>query len=329
MAFGTYLKKKMEPQRIITIEWDMMDKSRFFSLSMLNSFTLRGVLYPFTVIKTRLQIQKRNAIYTGTLDAFLKILRYEGFTGLYKGFWINTIQIISGFGYITTYEKVRHLLSKYAGINDGRIKGFIAGGCGSLVGQTIITPFDVISQHMMVLGQTTNQGKFDCQHSNPLNIKYENGSRKKLALRITKELYRLEGVKGFYRGYFASLCAYVPSSGLWWMFYPLYSETLASVLPLWTSHMLIHCISGSLSGLTVTIITNPLDVIRARIQVQRMNSFSTALYNLWEEEKLGIFKKGLSARLVQSTISSFFIVLGYETLKRWSLHDHYKDKIRW
>lgn len=50
---------------IKTIEWDMMDKTKFFPLSMLSSFTVRCALYPLTLIKTRLQIQKHNDLYTG------------------------------------------------------------------------------------------------------------------------------------------------------------------------------------------------------------------------------------------------------------------------
>ncbi|XP_054722718.1 solute carrier family 25 member 44-like [Uloborus diversus] len=318
----------MDPPRIFTIEWDMMDKSRFFSLSMVNSFALRGLLYPFTVIKTRLQIQRQNALYTGTFDAFLKILKYEGACGLYRGFWINSIQMVSGIGYIITYEKVRHMLTLYADIRDGRLKGLIGGGCGSLVGQTIITPFDVVSQHMMVLGQLRDKSVANPTAMNPLNIQL-GSSRRGLAMAIVREVYKKDGLKGFYRGYYASLCTYVPSSALWWMFYPVYSDALASVLPLWTSHMFIHCIGGQMSGITVAVITNPLDVIRARIQVHRMNSFSSALNKIWFEEGILFLSKGLSARIIQTFFSSFFVVLGYETLKRWSVYDQYKDQIRW
>ena len=42
-----------------------------------------------------------------------------------------------------------------------------------------------------------------------------------------------------------------------------------------------------------------------------------------------MFYKGLSARLVQSSMFSFFIILGYETIKRISLLDEYKDNVRW
>lgn len=48
-----------------TIEWDMMDKTKFLPLSMLSSFCVRCSLYPLSLIKTRLQIQKHGEVYKG------------------------------------------------------------------------------------------------------------------------------------------------------------------------------------------------------------------------------------------------------------------------
>lgn len=87
---------------------------------------------------------------SGTLDAFRKIYRAEGVTGMYRGFWVSSIQIISGVFYISTYEGIRHVLAQHH--VDSRLRALIGGGCASVVGQTIIVPFDVISQHLMVLG---------------------------------------------------------------------------------------------------------------------------------------------------------------------------------
>lgn len=47
------------------IEWHMMDKSKFFPLSMLSHFCVRASLYPLTLIKTRLQLQKHDQMYKG------------------------------------------------------------------------------------------------------------------------------------------------------------------------------------------------------------------------------------------------------------------------
>ena len=115
---------------------------------MLSSFSVRCALFPLTVIKTQLQVQFKNDVYNGMIDCACKIYKTEGMKGLYRGFWISSFQIVSGVFYISTYEGVRHLL-RQRGYGTST-KAIVAGGCASLVGQTIIVPFDVISQHMMV-----------------------------------------------------------------------------------------------------------------------------------------------------------------------------------
>lgn len=167
-----------DPGYVRTIEWEMMDKSKFFPLSMLSSFSVRCSLYPLTLIKTRLQVQKHDSMYTGELyylssfevfrllfftflftnnslilgliDAGCKIYKKEGFSGLYRGFWVSSVQIVSGVAYIATYESSRHFLKQHD--VSPTVRALISGAVASLVGQTIIVPFDVISQHLMFLG---------------------------------------------------------------------------------------------------------------------------------------------------------------------------------
>lgn len=61
-----------------------------------------------------------------------------------------TYCIFAGVFYISTYEGVRHLLS-HKNI-DSKVRALVAGGLASVVGQTIIVPFDVVSQHLMIMG---------------------------------------------------------------------------------------------------------------------------------------------------------------------------------
>lgn len=204
---------------IRTIEWHMMNKTKFFPLSMLSSFSVRCCLFPLTVIKTQLQVQHKSDVYKGMIDCAMKIYRSEGVPGLYRGFWISSVQIVSGVFYISTYEGVRHILNDVGAGH--RVKALVGGGCASLVGQTIIVPFDVISQHAMVLGMSAHAGsKVDI---NPLGIKHWPGrSRLHISMDIGREIMRRDGLRGFYRGYTASLMAYVPNSAMWWAFYHLY-----------------------------------------------------------------------------------------------------------
>jgi solute carrier family 25, member 44 len=215
------------PPFLKTIEWDMMNKQKFFPLSMLSQFSVRCALFPLTVIKTQLQIQCRNDVYKGMIDAGLKIYKLEGMKGLYRGFWISSVQIFSGVFYISTYEAVRHIVGQHGGSQ--RTKALIGGGVASLVGQTIIVPFDVISQHAMVLGMGM-QGKGEV---NPLGIKFNpKVGQGRISFDIAQEILRRDGLVGFYRGYTASLMAYVPNSAMWWAFYHLYQGLKDRILML-------------------------------------------------------------------------------------------------
>lgn len=106
-------------------------------------------------------------------------------------------------------------------------------------------------------------------------------------------------------------------------------DELIRLFPEWVSHLFIQALAGTLGGFTTTIITNPLDIVRARLQVQRLDSMFNTFKVLWVEERLQMFTKGLSARLVQSACFSFSIILGYETIKRFSIIEEYKGYIRW
>lgn len=124
-------------------------------------------------------------------------------------------------------------------------------------------------------------------------MKEGKGSRLQITLDIGRQIYRRDGFAGFYRGYGASLMAYVPNSAMWWAFYHLYqgtdyinaylffsylrnvSDELYRILPEWVSHLFIQSVAGTLGGFTTTIITNPLDIIRARLQV---NNKTTRVY---------------------------------------------------
>ena len=57
---------------------------------------------------------------------------------------------------VSTYEGVRHALEQN-NVTNTKVKAFVGGCCASIVGQTIIVPFDVISQHIMLIGLVEKQ----------------------------------------------------------------------------------------------------------------------------------------------------------------------------
>ncbi|XP_075989865.1 solute carrier family 25 member 44 [Anticarsia gemmatalis] len=328
-AMAATMVETPPPQLITTIEWGMMDKSKFFPLYTLSSFTVRCALYPLTLVKTQIQVQRRKEAYKGVTDAITKIYAHEGVSGLYRGFWLSSFQIISGIFYISTYEGVRHELGKYD--VSPKMKSFIGGGCASIVGQTIIVPFDVLSQHLMVLGLVRGRTGARYSQMNPLGLDLDKRmSKAALAREVAVRVYQLHGPLGYYRGYAASLAAYVPNSALWWALYTAYQDELLKITPAWVSHLFIQCVAGTLGGFTTTFLTNPLDIVRARLQVEGVGTMRQVFRSLWAEEGLaGLYMKGLSARLLQSACFSFSIILGYESIKRVALSAEYRPHVRW
>lgn len=207
---------------ITVVELHMMDKRLYFPLTAVSGITIRSILYPFTLVKTRLQLQRQRSVYSSLFDAFKKIVASEGPRGLYRGFWISNLMIFSQMSYIGTYESVRTYLAQQTPLTNQRIRSIIAGGCASVVGQTMMVPIDVVAQHLQLLGLGAQQSKKGRVSQNIVIPSVVGKSRFYAASAIVGALYRQEGVRGFYKGYAASLMTYAPGSAMWWLFYDIY-----------------------------------------------------------------------------------------------------------
>ncbi|XP_007546869.1 solute carrier family 25 member 44a [Poecilia formosa] len=308
------------------IEWEDLDKRKFYSLGVFMTLTTRVTVYPASLIRTRLQVQKGKAVYLGTFDAFCKILRMEGVRGLYRGFMINTFTLVSGQAYITTYELVRKYVSHYSPSNT--VKSVVAGGAASLVAQTITVPIDVVSQHLMMQGQGEHHSRFKVKPKMMLTT-----SKRKPTFgqsrEITVQIFAADGFRGFYRGYVASLLTYIPNSALWWPFYHFYAEKLSLMAPSGCPHLILQAVAGPMAAATASTITNPMDVVRARVQVEGRTSVIETFKQLLAEEGIWVMTKGLSARIISSMPTSVLIVVGYETLKRLSLRAELIETRHW
>lgn len=314
-----------EKRNVQIIEWEDLDKKKFYSFGVFMTMTIRTGVYPATLIRTRLQVQKGKSLYTGTFDAFFKILRSEGVRGLYRGFLVNTLTLISGQGYITTYELVRKYVSTYTSNNT--VKSLMAGGSASLVAQSITVPIDVVSQHLMMQGQGGDMGRFkvNAKGVRPAEHKMTFGQTRHVIIQI----FTTDGFRGFYRGYVASLLTYIPNSAVWWPFYHFYAEQLSNLAPTNCPHLLLQAMAGPMAATTASTITNPMDVVRARVQVEGRSSVIETFKQLIAEEGMWGMTKGLSARIISSTPTAIVLAVGYETLKKMSLRPELVDSRHW
>lgn len=248
-----------------------MDKKKFYLIGPGLFMFVRSLIYPFNLIKTRLFMQEQRTLYSGTADAFSKVVRGEGFRGLYKGFLFSSLGMISGQLYLTTYEVVRSSLSGYS----SEMRGLIAGAAATLVGQSVTVPIDIVTQIMMMQGQVVNPGA----SSKPRNyyvlvknvdyiIPHKETIKLRGAVSIISEIFRKEGFRGLYRGYHISLLTYAPNSALWWAFYAGFYRRCMELQLLPNAPIpLVQATCGVCSGLLAATLTNPLDVFRTRYQV--------------------------------------------------------------
>jgi solute carrier family 25, member 44 len=328
------------------IEYHMLNKRLFFPLAAMGSLCVHTVVYPFQVVRTRLQLQQGRTVYTGLFNAYQSIYHCEGVRGLYSGFIVKSTQHIAGMSYILTYENVRYRLSDLGPVvSNNSVRSFLAGTCASSVAQVFMVPFDVVSQHLMVLntGRDPNT-RLDLPSRRSAHVQCPTSRLTPLRLSdkdmrsawsktraIISHLYREHGfVRGFYHGFFMSLLTFGPSNGLWWMFYTQYCDLLSQAFgtcDVTLPRMLIQQMAAPLAGCTNSIITNPLDVVRVRMQVEQTN-FIPTIKRLWKEERFAMLHKGLLARIAQSTIYSTCVILFYEQVKLFTLKPEYVTVFR-
>lgn len=288
------------------IEWKDLDLKKFYILSPVTALATRLILYPNLVVKTRLQVQFKNSLYSGTFDAYQKILRTEGARGLYKGFLPYSFSVVAQQCYISSYEYLR---SRLAGTVSHEIsRNFLAGAFSSLISQVIVVPVDIVSQRMMMQSQLKKLSKAEYAGMTS----------------VLQTIFHTQGMVGFFKGYGASVCTAAPSSAIWWATYGMLRRVQLKgqyVTDSLTWTLLQQAGSGAGAGVVAAVTTNPLDVIRAQLQVFGVKG-QTMLFTvkkLHREEGYRGFMKGVTARILHSIQASILLIVAYETVKTYSL----------
>ncbi|CAG8572188.1 2183_t:CDS:2 [Paraglomus brasilianum] len=162
------------------------------------------VVVPAELVKIRLQDKANAGKYTGTADAFVKIVKQEGpfalFNGLEATIWRHATWNGGYFGVIYTIRKrlpkaEASILRIVQCTKKGTLfNNFVAGAIGGTVGTIINTPFDVV--------KTRIQGD-----SGP-NRKYN------WTLPALKTVFREEGFGALYKGFVPKVLRLGPGGGI-------------------------------------------------------------------------------------------------------------------
>ncbi|OMJ69700.1 hypothetical protein SteCoe_32510 [Stentor coeruleus] len=154
---------------------------------------------------------------------------------------------------------------------------FISGLLAGLNNAIICAPLDTAKTRLQI------QGLYNKSYS---------GTTQTLSM-----IYKTEGIRGLYQGSSITILAYPLSWSLYFIIY----EYLKSVTNDYTSSSLYsNILSASGAGLVSTVVTNPLWLIRVRLQAQRekTNSGWEIGKNLIQKEGFLSLYRGFSASLL-------------------------------
>ncbi|KFM13364.1 Solute carrier family 25 member 39, partial [Aptenodytes forsteri] len=163
--------------------------------------------------------------FTGTLDAFVKITRYEGVRSLWSGLPPTLVMAVPATViYFTTYDQLRDYLHARTG-SQGHHIPLLAGALARLGAVTVISPLELIRTKMQ---------------SRQL-------SYRELGVCIQSAVAQ-DGWLSLWRGWGPTVLRDVPFSALYWFNYELVREWLCGQTRLNEATFMISFASGAISG---------------------------------------------------------------------------------
>jgi len=308
------------------VRWGELNVIKFSVLLTIAHTIENVVYYPFWVLKTRQQIErkkKERAFDVGqTFRQLREIQKIEGIKrGLYHGFVFSSIASIPSEGlYLVSYNffKERFNHSGNQVFLGETWAPFAAGLMADISVNLIAVPSDVVVQRMQVK-EYDYKGPFDA----------------------CRKIFQSEGIRGFYRGLGASMICWMPSSGVWWLSYERCKRLLYPFRPFekWSGkerhrNYYAELMAAMIATSVTTVMFNPLEIVKTRLQTQLhatpihkhadkqliSNTF-TGLVDLIREEGVRSLTKGMVPRLIARVPLAAISTFIYEVI----LHASKKD----
>jgi len=242
--------------------------------------------------------------------------KVEGFRGLYRGFGVTAIGSAPAMAvYLTSYEKCKDALPEFHPIfaRTPSFAHFVAGMLAETISCLLWVPIDVTKERLQVqeLGGAHNyRGNIDA----------------------VRTIWRTEGLAGVYKGYLATILSFGPQSAFMFTFYEQMKRFSRSVLDVHADAEMpfaAHLFNSVVAGCGAALVTNPLDMVKLRLQVQRVSpgAFETpwggrpysgmidGLVQIVRQEGFRALFKGAGARMAFSGPMTSISLATFESLR--------------
>ncbi|CAO2826857.1 unnamed protein product [Amaranthus hypochondriacus] len=289
-----------------------------------------GMMHPIDTVKTRIQSQ---VIMSGSqhqktvLQMIRTVWTADGIRGFYRGVAPGvTGSLATGATYFGFIESTKKWIEKSHPGLGGHWVHFFAGGVGETLGSFVYVPCEVIKQRMQIQGTS---------HSwNIMTSKVQSGQVPGAQMygyyngmfHAGCSIWKGQGPKGLYAGYWSTLARDVPFAGLMVMFYEILKDLTDYGMQKWIFDA-DYRISSSLEGLVLggvaggfsAYVTTPLDVIKTRLQVQgpdaRYKGWFHAITRMWMIEGTKGAFRGSIPRVVWYVPASALTFMAVEFLR--------------
>lgn len=281
------------------------------------------VEYPFDTVKVRLQSQPDHLPlrYAGPLDCFRQSIQQDGFRSLYRGvsaplvgaaaenaclFW--AYRLAKDFLQATVLPTdVGEALPLPALVTAGAMSGAVTS--------MVLTPIELVKCRMQVPLQSSLDPN--------LGPRAGLASKSLSPFAVIAEVYRREGLKGFWRGQFGTLLRETGGGAAWFGSYETLSlyfkkrlrDPEKESLPIWQ-----QMVSGAVAGMSYNFIFFPADTIKSKMQTGELTNIKPTFMDvgkeLYKAHGLKGLYRGCGITVARSAPSSALIFTIYEGLRR-------------
>ncbi|KAF1991952.1 calcium-binding mitochondrial carrier protein Aralar1 [Aulographum hederae CBS 113979] len=290
-----------------TLLHDVLESAHHFALGSLAGAFGAFMVYPIDLVKTRMQNQRDTKVgqklYKNSLDCAQKVIRNEGFRGLYSGVLPQLVGVAPEKAIKLTVNDI--VRGKFTDPKTGEIwvpHEMLAGGTAGACQVVFTNPLEIVKIRLQVQGEIAKTAE---------------GAPKRSAMWIVKNL----GLVGLYKGASACLLRDVPFSAIYFPTYNHLKRDLFGESKQKKLGILQLLTAGAIAGMPAAYLTTPCDVIKTRLQVEARKGDATytslrhCAQSIWRDEGFKAFFKGGPARILRSSPQFGFTLAGYEVLQ--------------
>ena len=300
---------------------------RLAALTTLYSLAEGTLTYPYDVVKTRKQVASpgSSVVRMTTLGYIVRLRRAGGCAALYPGFTWSVLGGVPGeVAYYVGYTEAKHAMLKTATGEANPSAVYVAAGAlADVLSVLLSVPVDVVSQRLQVhgtsatplvtAGAVSTGAQARVPTSDGVSVARAAGEEAPTGSQVVRSILRSEGLRGLWRGSAVSLALYVPHSAVWWLTHERAKCAIARRAGRQGDDTAVLGASGALAGLSATVATNPLDVLKTRVQTAtQARPVGAVLWGLMKESGWRGLYSGLAPRLMVAVPRSICTVLAYE-----------------